>query len=100
MRLEVAFLDITERSRFEYIFAPDEIRTTGETHRLGLCSGDPICADHDPTKASEDRALHGAACHGCLLIAETSCEQRNVYLDRSLLVGTIASSAAYFSPGE
>lgn len=68
--------------------------------RLGLCSGDPICADHDPTKASEDRALHGAACHGCLLIAETSCEQRNVYLDRSLLVGTIAGSAALFSPSE
>lgn len=64
--------------------------------RLGLCSGDPICADHDPTKASEDRALHGAACHGCLLIAETSCEQRNVFLDRNLLVGTIAGSAAFF----
>jgi hypothetical protein len=68
--------------------------------RLGLCSGDPICADHDPTRASEDRALHGAACHGCLLIAETSCEQRNVFLDRSLLVGTIAGSAAYFLSAE
>lgn len=64
--------------------------------RLGLCSGDPICADHDPTKASEDRALHGAACHGCLLIAETSCEQGNVFLDRSLLVPTIAEDAAFF----
>lgn len=68
--------------------------------RLGLCSGDPICADHDPTKASEDRALHGAACHGCLLIAETSCEQRNVFLDRSLLVGTIAGSRAFFCSSE
>ncbi|BBE73287.1 DUF1998 domain-containing protein [Oharaeibacter diazotrophicus] len=62
--------------------------------RLGLCSGDPICADHDPTKAAEDRALHGAACHGCLLVAETSCEQRNVFLDRSLLVETIAAQGA------
>lgn len=62
--------------------------------RLGLCSGDPICADHDPTKATEDRALHGAACHGCLLVAETSCEQRNVFLDRSLLVETIAVKKA------
>jgi hypothetical protein len=43
-----------------------------------------------------DTSLHGAACHGCLLIAETSCEQRNVFLDRSFLVGTIAGSAAYF----
>ena len=40
--------------------------------RLRLCSGDPVCADHDPASADEDRMLHGAACHGCLLIAETS----------------------------
>lgn len=65
-------------------------------NRLDLCSGDPICADHDPTRATEDRALHGAACHGCLLIAETSCEQRNVFLDRSLLVDTVAGTGAQF----
>ncbi|MFD2258554.1 DrmB family protein [Chelativorans composti] len=64
--------------------------------RLRLCSGDPICADHDPATASEDRALHGAACHGCLLVAETSCEQRNVFLDRSLLVDTMATFGASF----
>ena len=40
--------------------------------RLELCSSDPVCADHDPTGSTDDRALHGAACHGCLLIAETS----------------------------
>ena len=38
--------------------------------RERLCSGDPVCADHDPISADEDRALHGAACHGCLLVAE------------------------------
>jgi hypothetical protein len=32
--------------------------------------GDPVCADHDPTRADEDRMLHGAACHGCLLVSE------------------------------
>lgn len=65
--------------------------------RLLLCSGDPICADHEPVKSTEDRALHGAACHGCLLISETSCEMRNVFLDRSLLVNTISGSDyAYF----
>jgi hypothetical protein len=41
--------------------------------------------------------LHGAACHGCLLIAETSCEQRNDWLDRALVVPTIAvPDAAFF----
>src|SRR5262249_9742227 len=33
--------------------------------RERLCSGDPVCADHDPTTAHDDRTLHGAACHGC-----------------------------------
>lgn len=54
-----------------------------------LCSNDPICAQHDPADAREERPRHGAACHGCLLIAETSCEWRNEYLDRSLVVPTV-----------
>ncbi len=48
----------------------------GALERLELCSGDPVCADHQPASADEDRALHGAACHSCLLVAETSCEVR------------------------
>jgi hypothetical protein len=64
--------------------------------RLRLCSGDPVCADHDPGSADEDRALHGAACHGCLLVAETSCEARNLHLDRALLVDTVGVSGAGF----
>jgi Domain of unknown function (DUF1998) len=67
--------------------------------RLELCSSDPVCADHDPTTSTDDRALHGAACHGCLLIAETSCEARNLFLDRALLVQTMAeTNAAFFTP--
>jgi hypothetical protein len=54
--------------------------------RSGLCSSDPLCADHEPDAATS--ALHGAACHACLLIAETSCERGNRYLDRSTLVDT------------
>lgn len=69
----------------------------GALERLSLCSGDPLCADHEPGSADEDRALHGAACHGCLLIAETSCEARNLHLDRALLVDTVgADGAGYF----
>lgn len=54
-----------------------------------LCSNDPICAQHDPESKQEHRHLHGAACHGCLLTAETSCEQQNDFLDRSLMVRTV-----------
>jgi hypothetical protein len=69
----------------------------GALERLRLCSGDPVCADHDPSRADEDRALHGAACHGCLLVAETSCEVRNLHLDRALLVDTVGvTGAGYF----
>ena|SRR5207248_211660 len=55
----------------------------------GLCSNDPVCARHDPCSPHEHRFLHGAVCHGCLLIAETSCEQFNDYLDRALVVATV-----------
>lgn len=65
--------------------------------RLRLCSGDPVCADHVPVNADEDRTLHGAACHACLLVAETSCEARNLFLDRALLVDTIGTTGSgYF----
>jgi phosphatidylserine/phosphatidylglycerophosphate/cardiolipin synthase-like enzyme len=38
-----------------------------------LCSNDPVCAYHAPGP-HDHQPLQGAACHGCLLIAETSCE--------------------------
>jgi len=61
-----------------------------------LCSNDPVCAQHQPDTEQEDRFLHGAACHGCLLIAETSCERRNEFLDRALVVPTVGGSGAEF----
>ena len=64
--------------------------------RATICSNDPVCADHEPDDRSGDRATHGAACHGCLLIAETSCEMRNLFLDRSLLVPTMATHGGAF----
>lgn len=54
-----------------------------------LCSNDPVCAQHEPQNAHERRFLLGAACHGCLLIAETCCEQHNDFLDRALVVPTV-----------
>jgi hypothetical protein len=67
--------------------------------RARLCSSDPVCADHDPSTADEDRCLHGAACHGCLLVAETSCEARNLHLDRALVVNTVGFTGAAFTEG-
>ncbi len=61
-----------------------------------LCSNDPICAQHAPGESMESRWLHGAACHGCALVAETSCEMRNDYLDRALVVQTLATPDAAF----
>ncbi|WP_437575494.1 DrmB family protein [Sorangium sp. So ce887] len=61
-----------------------------------LCSNDPVCAQHHPDDAHEERFLHGAACHGCLLVSEPSCEWSNELLDRSLVVDTVEDSGAAF----
>ncbi len=61
-----------------------------------LCANDPVCAQHDPADVHEQRFLHGAACHGCLLISETSCEMRNDFLDRALVVPTVGGFGAEF----
>jgi len=62
-----------------------------------LCSNDPVCAYHVPGESLESRWLHGAACHGCSLVAETSCEMRNDYLDRALVVPVLGfPDAAFF----
>lgn len=61
-----------------------------------LCSNDPVCAQHKPNNPQEERFLVGAACHGCLLIAEPSCERRNEFLDRALVVPTVEGLDAEF----
>ncbi len=61
-----------------------------------LCSNDPVCAQHAPNEILEEKYTLGAACHGCLLIAETSCERRNELLDRSLVVATVDQLGAEF----
>jgi len=49
------------------------------------CSSDPVCIESSG-QGSDSSNL--AACHGCLLLPETSCEERNRLLDRGCLVGT------------
>lgn len=63
-----------------------------------LCSNDPVCGQHTPT-ADDGQPLLGGACHGCLLISETSCEQHNEFLDRALLVPTVGGCNAEFFEG-
>jgi len=63
-----------------------EVHLAQALRGAAFCSNDPICAHHSPAAAMEGRWLHGAACHGCALVAETSCEMRNDYLDRALVV--------------
>jgi hypothetical protein len=65
-----------------------------------LCSNDPFCSMHPPESDLEKRYSHGAACHGCLLVAETSCEQRNQFLDRAFVVPTLDVADAAFFPAE
>jgi len=47
---------------------------------LSSCSNDPLCEESVPD------GINGSACYSCLLASETSCEQRNVHLDRGILL--------------
>ena len=48
---------------------------------LHSCSCDPICAEN----RFRVGGYNGSACYGCLLVSETSCEHRNMWLDRNVL---------------
>jgi hypothetical protein len=64
---------------------------------LEICSSDPLCAETTPEQAFV--SLHGAACHNCQFLPETSCERGNRYLDRTVLVPTIEHAEfAFFKP--
>lgn len=48
------------------------------------CSSDPLCAERLPQPPAD--FLHGAACHACLFVSETTCERGNRFLDRRFIV--------------
>lgn len=63
-----------------------------------LCSNDPVCAQHQPS-SNDGSFLSGSACHGCVLVSETSCEQWNEFLDRTLVVPVVnGRTCAFFPP--
>ena len=60
---------------------------------------DPVLlASHSPDKDHAERWLEGAACHGCLFLAECACEWFNCYLDRALVFPVLGcpSDLAFF----
>ena len=61
-----------------------------------FCAQDPLCGLAEMGGAAH---LNGAACHSCLLLAETSCEYGNRLLDRSVLVETLGSRGLEFLTG-
>lgn len=60
------------------------------------CAQDPLCAGRD---VDGNAHMNGAACHACLLLAETSCESSNRLLDRNLLVPTLDQRGVEFFRG-
>lgn len=50
--------------------------------KIDKCSSDPVCEENRfaPGRTS------GTACYACVLVSETSCEHRNLWLDRTILM--------------
>ena len=61
------------------------------------CSSDPVCMEAGEKGQGPD-SCNLAACHGCALLPETSCEEVNRFLDRGLVIGTFDDpTLGYFS---
>ncbi|SHH41127.1 DUF1998 domain-containing protein [Sporanaerobacter acetigenes] len=50
------------------------------------CSSDPLCIQSGGQGLN---SLNLAACHSCTLLPETSCEMRNLFLDRATIIGKL-----------
>jgi hypothetical protein len=61
------------------------------------CSADPVCSDVGETVGQGPDNVNGSACHNCCILAETSCEEFNMLLDRNTIVGSFNNPAGgYF----
>lgn len=49
------------------------------------CSNDPVCI---MSRGQGRDSLNLAACYACGLLPETSCEEKNSFLDRGVIIGT------------
>lgn len=78
---------------------PDNLRSVlaSALSSARWCSTDPVCMDAGEKGQGPD-SCNLAACHGCALLPETSCEEFNRFLDRGLVVGTFSDpKLGYFS---
>ncbi len=64
--------------RFEYVLET-------ALRNIDACSNDPLCGE----EKFGPKKYNGAACYACSLVSETSCEYRNMHLDRNLLLGNL-----------
>lgn len=64
--------------RFEYVLET-------ALRNIDACSNDPLCGEEE----FGPRKYNGAACYACALVSETSCEYRNMRLDRNLLLDNL-----------
>ena len=65
---------------------PDRLAQVVDAALTGMmrCSSDPVCAKRVPQDPED--FLHGAACHCCTMVSETSCERANRFLDRRFVI--------------
>jgi Domain of unknown function (DUF1998) len=62
------------------------------------CSADPVCMEAGDSGGQGPDSCNLAACHNCALVPETACEEFNRFLDRALLIGSLANpSLGFFS---
>ena len=93
--------------------SPDSDGTLGGLQRLGeparlvstiqaglknieWCSSDPLCMEGVSSQSQPDNL---AACHSCVMVSETSCEEFNHFLDRALISGSVQDDSLSFFDG-
>lgn len=59
------------------------------------CSSDPLCRRSIP-KGSGGGVL--SACHHCIMLPETSCQCRNDFLDREMIISLDNANLGFFNP--
>lgn len=77
---------------------PDKLQgiVRAALRRAARCSSDPMCAQRTPSDPED--FLHGAACHTCCFVSETSCEKANRFLDRRFVLDLPAQNR-FTAPG-
>ena len=76
---------------------PGRLETTfaRALNKAAWCSYDPVCIE---SSGQGPDSCNLAACHGCAILPETSCEEGNRLLDRAMLIGSPSDqSMGFFS---